>query len=215
VRPFLVATTPHYDEDPATLARAVASLPPQFHSFTYEAPLRRLTGGAHVEGHGRHFGTESELRNFGRMHAQQVGAKWWLQLDADERLVNGEQLQAILEHWPTPAYPLPRCYPLPRVEEDGAVTFCPYKLVRLPCRLVVGCDHFRFGDELTLWRLSVDRSATEYERPTLLQGPHLLHEPSRRTSSRPRLGTVENVLEPRPAYAVEWPLPLQLVKGAA
>jgi hypothetical protein len=210
VRPLICATTPHYDEDPATLARARDSLPAFVYWYEYEAPLRRLAGGSHVEGHGRHFGTESELRNFGRMHAQQIGAEWWLQLDADEQLFNGEQLPAILEHWPTPTYPSPRCYPLPRVEEDGAVSFCPYKLVRLPCRLACGCDHFTFDAGLTVWRLSVDRSATEQERPALRAGPHLLHEPSRRTSSRPRLGTLENELEKRPAYAVEWPLPVPM-----
>lgn len=216
MRPFICATTPHYDEPPDLLARCLESLPRTFHSYDYSAPLRRLVGGGHVEPHGRHFATESKLRDFGRQHAQQIGARWWLQLDADERLVNGRTLQAILEHWPTPAPPLPRCYPLPRLEESGAVSICPYKLVMLPCRLVVGCDHFTFGD-VTTWRLSADRSATEQEAPALLAGPHLVHEPSLRPSSRrtARIGTMENVLQKRPAHAVEWPLPVQLTGSAA
>lgn len=214
--PLICATTPYSDDDVLRSCVAQESLPPSFAAFSYRATLGALTGGAHMEAHGRDFGTESSLRNFGRLHAQQIDARWWLQLDADERLVNGEQLTDILTSSPY-RYSV-RAYPLPRLEESGAVSICPYKLVRLPAELVAGCDHFRFPfwTGPVVWRLSADRSATEQEIPALLQGPHLIHEPSLRPAgARPRLGTLENVLETRPPNAVEWPLPLTHRAGSA
>lgn len=183
--PYVCATTPFLDEPAQLLREARESVPPEFAYYQYPAPLAL-------------YKTESALRDVGRLAAQTLQAEWWLQIDADERLRHGEQLSALLDLFA-------RAYPLPRLEEDGSWTLCPYKLVRLPCELVVGCDHFRWNDSPQVWRLS------GYPLPDMSTWrawklPYLEHRHSRRPRVE-RLGASEGILEPRPPDALQWPLP--------
>jgi hypothetical protein len=143
------------------------------------------------------FTSQAELRDEGRRQAEETGGDWWLQLDADERLVQGETLALTLDDW------YARAYPLPRLEEDGSISVCPYKLVRLPCQLVQGCDHFTWPGEDVVWRMSLQYSAHENLREYLLAGPYLIHQPSLRPEGTLRLGRVED-RERRPDDAVQW-----------
>ncbi len=197
---MIVATTPYFDEPQDLLDDAIASVP--FRHYVYKVEL-----GAPG------FPNESSLRRPGLAEAIRLGADWWLQLDADEQLVYGAALVDRIDHLDSIAV----AYPLPRLEEDGSVQVCPYKLVRLPVELVVGCDHFRRPGDDRVWRYSLDRSAREEERARLLAGPHLVHQPSRRPRGRSmiRIGELENVAEPRPRHALplQWPDSSLILQG--
>lgn len=204
----IIATTPAWNEPVELLeraARSVADICDLHH--VYAGGIARLTGGP--------WETQATMRDAGRVWAWDRGRRrvgrggttWFLQLDADEALVNGEQLRACLEHWPWPAYPLPL------VQEDGQTTLAPFKLLRLPARIVACSEYVRFGGgDRTVWNLA-GYSCPPRLREALLEGPFLFHTPGLRARygepirAGVRLSLEELAIEQRPADAVQWPLP--------
>lgn len=150
------------------------------------------------------------MRDHGRRWAQRRGARWLLQLDADEVLVNGELLRPLLERWPFAAYPIPL------VQENGQTTLAPFKCLQLPARIVACSEYVQFGragrtprSHARIWNLAGYSCPPEL-RTALLELPFLLHTPSRRgpgIRAGARLSFEELAVERRPANAVQWPLP--------
>lgn len=207
-RVAIVACTPAWNEPPGLLERCALSVRDVCdRHHVYAGGIARLTGGQ--------WATQAEMRDAGRAWAQRHGrsvlgiggAVWLLQLDADETLVNGEQLRPLLERWPWPAYPLPL------VQEDGQTTLAPFKLIRLPARIVACSEYVRFRGDATTWNLAGYGCPPEL-RAALLELPFLFHTPGLRGfyGSAPiragaRLSLEELHVEQRPANAVQWPIP--------
>jgi hypothetical protein len=154
-----------YDERPATVKRAIASAAACDLVFTFGSH-RRI--GDELE--------EAAVRSVGLERAQRMGAEWYLQLDADERLARGELLRTLLEL--ANATGTMPAYPLPYLLESGAVMVAPFKLFRTEhASFVLGSDVLDFGDGP---RLCSGIPYPEYARPALLALPHLRHVPSER-----------------------------------
>lgn len=167
---LIVAGVLNWNERPRTLAHAVASAAAVDLAFTFgnTKPIR-----SELE--------EAQVRSLGLERAQRMDAEWYLQLDADERLVHGELLRDYLPHFTGQAWPLPY------VLEGGVVTVAPFKLIRAPgARIVLGCDVIDFGDGPRLCSGFSFPPELERALPAL---PHLLHVPSERPDAdeRPRL----------------------------
>ena len=198
---MIVATIPHYDEPAELVADAIATAEPDVRCFDYDAPLRYAAGDA------AKYETESEMRYAGLAIARRLGADWWLQLDADERLMGDEALDGYLRAWSNSSAPATWAYPLPYFTPSlDQLTLAPFKLVRTGCELVCQCDYFTPPGGGELYRLSGFTVPREFW-PWLLAGPHLLHLPELRTLTRARLSEVENEIEPRPDHALDFPLP--------
>lgn len=181
---IVYAGTPVYCEDDATLERARLSVLELDGWATFRSDRPALDEGA--------------MRRQGFELAREHGADWYLQLDADERLVGAADLRERLAATAGPFYPLPY------VQEDGQVTLAPFKLARPDqVELVAHSDYFRVAGRV--YCCSGYRWASP-STPAELGLPHLLHEPSRRRQRHRRLSDVELDLEPRPADAVQWPV---------
>lgn len=193
---MIVAAIPDFEEDVETLGRALGSLGEAVLGLVYAGGIRGpLEEG--FAGPDAPFGTQAEMREYGFRLARNHSASWVLQMDADERLVNGELLAPILSAHR-------RCYPLPIVQENGRMTLAPFKcLESRPLTFVASCDQIRWPDLDEVWRLS-GYTAPDELIEALLELPHLVHEPSLRPEGRRsvRLPEVERV-----PGAVQWPLP--------
>ncbi len=205
----IVASTPAWNEPEELLRRCVASAAVAVdRHYVYAGGIASLVDGGK-------WATQGAMRDHGRAWAQGRRARWFLQLDADEALVNGELLRPILERWAWPAYPL--AY----VQEDGQMTLAPFKCFRLPARIVACSEYVQLGRpghvparNAPVWNLA-GYAAPEELRAALLELPFLFHSPSlRRPPIRRalRLSRDELSVEQRPD-AVQWPLPPLTLQG--
>lgn len=206
----IFAATPAWNEpsELLELCQACAADAVDRH-YVFEGGVERLTGGP--------WKTQAAMRDHGRQWAQKRGARWLLQLDADELLINGQLLRPILERWLWPAYPIPLVQ-----EHDGQTTLAPFKLLRLPARIVAHSEYVQLSRpgrmpprSAPIHNLAGYTCPPELRRP-LLELPFLLHVPGRRPGIRraERLSRWELSLEPRPPDAIAWPLPpLTLTRG--
>jgi hypothetical protein len=182
----ILAAVPVWNEDEQTVRRCVESLAPHAEVFLFSGAVRNFLDHIRAPGAAM-FETSREMRQFGLDEAERRGAEWCLQIDCDERLINGELLEPLLA-----SDRFAHAFPLPRIEEDGGWSMTPFKCVRVPATLAASCDHFVIAGET--WRLSGYPAPAEELRPALLELPHLVHEPSRRQPVRPvRLGAVEHL----------------------
>jgi len=205
----IVASTPAWNEDSNLLGRCERSVYGVVdRHYVYAGGIARLVDG------GR-WATQGAMRDHGRQWAQERRARWFLQLDADEALVNGELLRAILERWAWPAYPL--AY----VQEDGQTTLAPFKCFRLPARIVACSEYVQLGRpghaparSAPVWNLAGYACPLEL-RACLLELPFVFHTPSLRSPPirrAVRLSRDELSVEPRPD-AIQWPLPSLTLNG--
>lgn len=163
-------------------------------------PLERFErAGVHVE---RVYGaTQARKRNVLLGTARRLGCDWLLQIDADERLENGELLR-------------PKLAALPAGADYFAIPFQFDELVLRP----LGWKCLR----VDRWRECVARNgymidrAGRYRHTSSLEGidastlsssPWISHHPEERTGPRSaiRLGVIEHELEPAPPGAEEMP----------
>jgi hypothetical protein len=148
---------------------------------------------------------EARVRQKGLELAKLGGADWYLQIDADERLVDAPALFDYLEWWPH------RAWPLPYVQENGTTTLAPCKCIRLAgARCVLASDVYEWELGPAVegpYVLSGYTVPAELE-PLIGRLPRLMHEPSRRphASSRRRLSVAIEGTHSR-AGLVQWPLP--------
>lgn len=193
----IVAGIPAWDEPAQLIEGARRSCLALDSAFYFVGGLRPLNGGF------GNFESEGAMRDYGRRLAYATRATWYLQLDADERLIHGELLRPILAHWRLEAYPLPY------VLEDGTVTLAPCKLIRADAAIAAHCDFIRLPSAPARILCLSGYQAPPQLRDALLELPHLVHEPWRRDelgAGKRRLSRDELLLEPRPA-ADQWPLP--------
>lgn len=209
-RVAIMAVTPAWNEPASLLKRARLSVAGAAdRHYVLEGGIARLVVGGRWR-------TQSEMRDAGRKWAQEQGRRlvgrdgtvWLLQLDADEALVHGDKLRPLLERYPWPAYPLPL------VQENGDTTLAPFKLFRLPARIVACSEYVRFARDSRTWNLAGYACPPEL-REALLAGPFLFHTPGLRKGLRrsARLSYEELNIETRPVDAVQWPLPPLTLSG--
>lgn len=117
---------------------------------------------------------EAWTRQRGLDNARRLGADWYLQIDADERLIDGGRLYEYLSQhagglgW----------WPLPYLQEQGWTTVAPCKLIRVAdAECFLASDVYTIGGRVTLlsgfsWPAELD--------PILPSLPRLLHIPSAR-----------------------------------
>ncbi len=210
----IVASTPAWNEPETLLAGARASVAGvvDWHNV-YQGGVRQLTGGP--------WATQGAMREYGRVRALEWAADhrrrprsdvWFLQLDADERLVHGERLRAVLERWPHAAFPIPL------VQESGDTTLAPFKCFRARDATIVACSEYvRIGKARTLYNLAGYVLPRDVPRAALLDAwPFLFHRPSLRgpgIRAGARLSLEELSVETRPADAIQWPLPPLTLNG--
>lgn len=195
-RPLVVATTPIWEEPDELVERARSSVERvgiEWHG--YAGGIARLVVG------GR-FVSESSMRDHGRELAARAGARWWLQLDADEYLRNGAALLEELERCELRLFPL-------LYSQPTGLFLAPFKLAAMPAtfRVVSGCDHFRWAGDDTVWRCSGYPVADRSLMPSRAV-PWLEHDPAGRgggARARARLSEWEGVLERPPSDAVQYP----------
>jgi hypothetical protein len=203
---IIYASTPAWEEPAELVERCTLSTEGVVdHHSVYRGGIASVTAGAGP------WATQAAMRDAGRQAAEAWAAMmgrqdehlWLLQLDADEALVNGERLRELLADY------RPRAYPIGYVQEDGQLTLAPFKLFRLPARIVACSEYVRFGRERTTYCLAGYEAPAELRAP-LLARPFIYHTPSARTPLTRRyrrLSDVELEIEERPATAVQWPLP--------
>lgn len=182
----VVAAIPTWREDAHAIAGALASCRPLDCSFRY-------LGGVGSRPNDR-YASHTEMRQYGMMVArEQYGADWVLQLDADERLHQGERLVEILQAYPGWAYPIPL------VQETGQVTWAPFKLIRSDCEIEYRMEYIRRDG--ILWVLTGYAPITLDDVPDGM--PYIYHAPSIRKGdrSKDRLSTIEEVTDPSPPEA--------------
>jgi hypothetical protein len=200
----IVAAVPVWNEDQQTVRRCLLSLEGIAQVYVYQGAVANFLTHIDSDAAAR-FATSREMRQHGLDKAERWEADWCLQIDCDERLVNGGLLAPLLA-----SGRFSHAFPLPRIEEDGGWGVMPFKCVRVPATLVASCDHFLIAGET--WRLSGYPPPPEELRPALLRLPHLVHEPSRRNPPRPvRLGAVEHLERIGDAPVLPLP-PLTLTK---
>ena len=129
---------------------------------------------------------EARVRQIGLELAYGVGADWYLQIDADERLVRGELLYDYLGLAASP------WWPLPYVQENGDVTVAPCKLIRLDARprCYLASDVYVFDAQAAQGNTTAPTLLSGYVFPEVAKHlleelPVLLHVPS----ARPDAGT--------------------------
>jgi hypothetical protein len=150
---------------------------------------------------------EARVRQGGLDLARESGADWYLQLDADERLVNGRLLREFLEaHGEGLA-----AWPLPYVYEGGEwVTLAPFKLVRARARFELACDVFSIDGRLWLMSGYPWIGVSERDTRLLQRTPYLLHAPSVRPDARTRRrlsDAIEGTAGEVRLGVPQWPLP--------
>lgn len=203
---IVYASTPAWEEPRELLERCTVSTAGVVDNHhVYEGGIAGVTAGMGP------WRTQGEMRDAGRRaadewareHGREDERLWLLQLDADEALVNGERLRELLEHWPH------RAFPIGYAQEDGQLSLAPFKLFRLPARIVACSEYVRFGRDRTTYDLAGYNVPPEL-RELILARPFIYHTPSARTPLTRRyrrLSDVELEIETRPATAVHWPLP--------
>lgn len=196
---MIVATLPIWQEPDILVAQATASC------VHVGVRVIRYPGGIVGAGGGR-YDSEAAMRRHGLRLARAAGASWWLQLDADEQLVNGDQLPALLAGWPRIGGDHPHAYPLPYRQENGDLTLAPFKLVDARAELAAHSDYFYAGAGTPVYCLSGFTLPAELAA-VALAGPFLDHRPSlRRNGGHRRLSLDELSLEPRPLNALPFPI---------
>ncbi|MGH7345918.1 MAG: hypothetical protein ACREK4_13470 [Candidatus Rokuibacteriota bacterium] len=196
-RPTIIAGVLAYDEHPDTIAAALATV-----AALDDAIVFGESGSIESER------GEAAARQAGLEWARIAGADWYLQLDADERLVHGELLHDLLaEHHP-------RAYPLPYVSERGWITLAPFKLFRAKgARIELGSDVISWDGEEP-WLLSGFAFPPEL-RHVVRAMPHLLHLPSERPDAATRRRLSERIEGSDLARILtrKWPLPFPVPRA--
>lgn len=178
----VIAAIPVWNEDAHTLAPALASCKPLHGAFRFVGDMRR-------------FGTHHALRQYALERARdEFGADWLVQMDADERLCNGDKLVDYLQTYPGFAYPMPM------IQDSGETSWAPFRCIRTDVQIVSRCEYVKRNG--TVWCL------TGYAAPPLdsinLDEPYVFHNPGIRPPERrdvDRLSVIEMETDPPPDNA--------------